>query len=129
MTNKNLLTTEEAAHFLGLKPSTLHQWRWLEKELPFIRRGRFIRYRLSDLEQWLADGAEQAAPPARHLTRAAQHTHIHKGEMNDEDLLNDMRFRLHFLSVLDWASVDELRHELRTLLDRIEQHQNSDSRE
>jgi len=47
--------------------------------------------------------------------------------MTDEDLLNDMRFRLHFLSVLDWASVEELHEELRTLLDRIEQHQKRES--
>ena len=35
-----LLTTDEVAEMTGLSPETLAQWRWLKKEIPFVRLGR-----------------------------------------------------------------------------------------
>jgi len=32
-----LLTTEDVAEMTGLSPETLAQWRWLKKEIPFVR--------------------------------------------------------------------------------------------
>jgi len=50
-----LLTTEEVANLTGLSPETLAQWRWLKKELPFLRIGKkCVRYRQSDIDAWLA---------------------------------------------------------------------------
>jgi excisionase family DNA binding protein len=50
-----LLTTTEVAELTGLSPETLAQWRWLKKELPFIRLGtKCVRYRQSDVDAWLA---------------------------------------------------------------------------
>jgi len=50
-----LLTTEEVANLTGLSPETLAQWRWLKKELPFLRIGKkCVRYRQSDIDSWLA---------------------------------------------------------------------------
>ena len=50
-----LLTTDEVATLTGLSPETLAQWRWLKKELPFLRIGKkCVRYRQSDVDAWLA---------------------------------------------------------------------------
>ena len=52
--NCEFLTTQQAANFLSLKPTTLHQWRWSGRGPKFIRLGtRSIRYRLEDLLNWI----------------------------------------------------------------------------
>lgn len=49
-----LLTTEEVAEITGISPETLAQWRWLKKEIPFVRLSRkCVRYRQSDIDAWL----------------------------------------------------------------------------
>jgi excisionase family DNA binding protein len=59
------LSTEQAAEYLGVKCQTLAAWRCLKRHLiPFTRVGRLVRYRVSDLDAWLAsrtEGAEQSA--------------------------------------------------------------------
>ena len=45
-----LLTTAEAAAYLNQKPSTLEQHRWQGIGCPFVKIGRSVRYRLTDLE-------------------------------------------------------------------------------
>ena len=51
---ENVLTTEQAAAYLKLSPSTLVLWRQNgEPALPFVRCGRSIRYLRSDLEAFL----------------------------------------------------------------------------
>src|ERR1700733_13502580 len=50
-----LLTTDEVAEMTGLSPETLAQWRWLKKEIPFVRLGKKgVCYRQSDIDAWLA---------------------------------------------------------------------------
>ena len=50
-----LLTTDDVAEMTGLSPETLAQWRWLRKEIPFVRLGKkCVRYRQSDIDAWLA---------------------------------------------------------------------------
>jgi predicted DNA-binding transcriptional regulator AlpA len=46
-------TQEEAASFLGLKPSTLAAWRHQGRGPRYIKIGRSCFYLESDLEQWL----------------------------------------------------------------------------
>jgi excisionase family DNA binding protein len=49
-----LLTTDEVAEMTGLSPETLAQWRWLKKEISFVRLGKkCVRYRQSDIDAWL----------------------------------------------------------------------------
>lgn len=49
-----LLNELEAAQFCGLAPSTLATWRSTGRyALPFVKVGRLVRYRLSDLEAWI----------------------------------------------------------------------------
>lgn len=47
------LRTTEAAAYLNLQPATLEQWRWNGKGPSFIKLGRSVRYRQSDLDAFL----------------------------------------------------------------------------
>ena len=52
----NLLTTEEAAEYLKLKPNTLERWRsQFPNRLPFVKIGRTVKYRLEDLQAYISD--------------------------------------------------------------------------
>ena len=54
-----LLTPDEAAEFLGVTESTLATWRSTRRyNLPWVRVGRRIRYRLGDLTVWIEDRTE-----------------------------------------------------------------------
>ena len=46
-------TTQEAAQFLNVQPTTLEQWRWNGRGPRFCKIGRSCRYRLVDLEAFL----------------------------------------------------------------------------
>ena len=51
-----ILNTREAAEYLGLSQTCLEHWRTLRTGPPFVRvSARCIRYRLEDLEAWLAE--------------------------------------------------------------------------
>jgi Helix-turn-helix domain len=52
---RDLLTEQEAADFLDLKPGTLAVWRSTGRyKLGFVKVGAWVRYRRADLEAWLA---------------------------------------------------------------------------
>jgi hypothetical protein len=54
MTAQNLLTREEAAAFLRVKPQTLAMWHSTKRyRLPVVKIGRLAMYRLSDLERFI----------------------------------------------------------------------------
>lgn len=48
-----LLTTTEAANFLGLKPNTLAKWRVAGVGPLYVALGRAVRYRVSDLKLFI----------------------------------------------------------------------------
>lgn len=49
-----LLTREQAAEYLGVKPQTLAVWATTHRyDLPMIRVGSRVRYRRADLDKWL----------------------------------------------------------------------------
>jgi excisionase family DNA binding protein len=51
MSHDRLLTTKEAARFLGMSESFLERDRWEGARIPFVRVGkRAVRYKLSTLE-------------------------------------------------------------------------------
>lgn len=57
-----LLTREEAAAFLSIKPQTLAVWHTTRRyNLPVVKVGRAVRYRLSDLEKFVASRIEGGA--------------------------------------------------------------------
>lgn len=50
----NLLTTKEAARFLGVSAAFLERDRWAGADIPFVRVGsRAVRYQLSELEAFV----------------------------------------------------------------------------
>ena len=50
-----LLDTIQAAQVIHTEPSTMEVWRCTKRyDLPFIKVGRLVRYRRSDLLKWLA---------------------------------------------------------------------------
>lgn len=58
--NTSLLTTEQAAAFLNCSPQTLNEWRRISCMGPrFIRRGRYVRYRVKDLERFLDEHSSE----------------------------------------------------------------------
>ncbi len=49
-----LLTTKDAAQYLGVSEAFLERDRWAGARVPFIRVGaRAVRYRLSDLDAYI----------------------------------------------------------------------------
>lgn len=49
-----LLTVDDVAQYLGVKPNTVYAWR-VRKEGPrAVKVGRAVRYRLEDVDAWLA---------------------------------------------------------------------------
>ena len=54
MSNKaKLLTTTEAAEWLGLSPRTLERYRVTGEGPKFRKIGRWVRYTVADLDAWL----------------------------------------------------------------------------
>lgn len=52
--NQHLLTTKQAASYLGLSAAFLERDRWAGARVPFVKLGtRSIRYRVSDLDQYI----------------------------------------------------------------------------
>ena len=52
--NKSLMTTKEAASYLGVSCAFLERDRWAGARVPFIKVGsRAVRYRLADLEDYI----------------------------------------------------------------------------
>ena len=55
-----LLTREQAAEFLGIRPQTLAVWHATGRyPLAVVKVGRCVRYRLSDLERFLESRTER----------------------------------------------------------------------
>ncbi|MBB3230955.1 helix-turn-helix domain-containing protein [Halomonas stenophila] len=48
-----LLTTQQAAEFLGLSPNTVNQWRYLKRGPRFRKIGKNVRYAEADLLEFL----------------------------------------------------------------------------
>ena len=55
---------------LGVAIATLHAWRRAGKPPAFIRLGRAVRYRLSDLRELIRQGGYANRPGGRMLRRA-----------------------------------------------------------
>jgi len=48
-----LLDQDQAAEVLSVRPRTMESWRCRGGGPPFVRIGRHVRYRLSDLHAWI----------------------------------------------------------------------------
>lgn len=48
-----LLTDLQVADEYGINVLTLRDWRWLRVGLPYVKVGRAVRYRRTDIERYL----------------------------------------------------------------------------
>lgn len=64
--NQELLSTREAARFLTARPNTLEIWRIQGHGPRFVKIGRMVRYRLSDLEAFVEAGIRQSTSEGGH---------------------------------------------------------------
>jgi hypothetical protein len=53
---RTLVDETRAALLLDLKVKTLRRWRWAGKGPRFVKLGSAVRYRLADLDQFIAAG-------------------------------------------------------------------------
>jgi excisionase family DNA binding protein len=52
--DQHLLSTKEAARYLGVSAAFLERDRWAGARIPFVRVGtRVVRYRLADLDAFI----------------------------------------------------------------------------
>jgi len=51
---QRLLTPRDVATFVGVPEPTLAQWRYLRTGPAFIKVGKHVRYRATDVEAWLS---------------------------------------------------------------------------
>ncbi|MDZ7655709.1 MAG: helix-turn-helix domain-containing protein [Sulfurimicrobium sp.] len=57
-----LLDTEAAAEYIGVAPRSLEVWRCVKRHsIPYIKVGRLVKYRQSDLDAWLESRTVGAA--------------------------------------------------------------------
>jgi len=57
---KKLMTTQEAAMYLGLNTKTLNNWRYAQKtNLKYIKLGGAIRYSQKDLDDFIAENTKE----------------------------------------------------------------------
>ena len=61
---EKLLTPQEAAELLGLQEGTLAVWRSTQRyALPFVKCGRLVRYKASDVRRFIEENTHVAAAP------------------------------------------------------------------
>jgi excisionase family DNA binding protein len=61
---EDLLKDHEAAGYLKVPVGTLANWRYQGKGPRFVKVGRHVRYRRSDVEAWLEGNARQSTAAA-----------------------------------------------------------------
>ncbi|MDZ4723378.1 MAG: helix-turn-helix domain-containing protein [candidate division Zixibacteria bacterium] len=62
---EKLLNPDEMAAMLGVRTSTIYQWTH-RKFIPFVKIGKLIRFRQSDVKDWL-DKKSSSGRPTRKL--------------------------------------------------------------
>lgn len=72
MQKPELLTVQQAATYLDIRPSTLQQWRNKNTGPDFVRIGRLIRYQRDALDRYLA--VQSRAPARRDQATLAHRT-------------------------------------------------------
>ncbi|MGE0307168.1 MAG: helix-turn-helix transcriptional regulator [Acidimicrobiia bacterium] len=50
----SLISPDELALHLAVPATTLAQWRYLGRGPAYLKVGRHVRYRVADVERWLA---------------------------------------------------------------------------
>ena len=61
---ERLMNEQQVAEVLGRPPRTLRQWRYLGVGPRYLKVGAAVRYRPSDIEEWLRAQEREAAAGA-----------------------------------------------------------------
>ena len=56
-----LLSAQQLADYLNVPLATLYAWRYHRQGPPGFRAGRHLRYRKSDIDQWINDRLKDSA--------------------------------------------------------------------
>jgi excisionase family DNA binding protein len=64
-----LLSAQQLADYLEVPLATIYAWRYRGDGPPGFRAGKHLRYRKSDIDQWINDRMEGSG---RHLSVASQ---------------------------------------------------------
>jgi len=62
MTNDEWLSTTDLAEWLGVSTATVYRWRYHGTGPVGYRVGRHVKFRLTDVEFWLADRRDEDIP-------------------------------------------------------------------
>ncbi len=62
---EKLFTPQELAEYFDVPVSTLYDWRWRGEGPRGFRVGKRIRYRRSDVEQWIHQRLQESHPNRR----------------------------------------------------------------
>jgi excisionase family DNA binding protein len=66
--NRNMLTAKQAADFLGVTVGTLEVWRSTGRYgIPYVKIGRCVRYKVTDLENFLTSRTFTNTSQAKHV--------------------------------------------------------------
>jgi excisionase family DNA binding protein len=57
-----LLTVQELANYLGVPVATIYAWRYRHEGPPGFRVGRHVRFRRSDIEEWISQQRQPSQP-------------------------------------------------------------------
>jgi len=60
--DEQLMTIEELARYLDVPIGTLYQWRYRREGPPGFRVGRHVRYRQSDVQEWIEQQLSMQRP-------------------------------------------------------------------
>lgn len=74
MSSKEILTVEELAELLTVKPKTIRQWVFLKK-IPFFHMGRLLRFRRESILEWavqLEKDTQETPQPTAARSRGSQ---------------------------------------------------------
>lgn len=68
-THDDLMTTKDLAAYVHRPLATIYQWNSRGLGPRYIRRGRKVLYRRSDVDKWLSDGYVSASATSRTHSR------------------------------------------------------------
>ncbi len=57
-----LLTVDDLANHLNVPVATIYAWRYRHEGPPGFRVGRYLRFRRSDVERWIAERLGEVGP-------------------------------------------------------------------
>lgn len=90
--NDDILTLEEVAHYLKLKPQTVYKWAQ-EGQIPGTKLGKEWRFRKAILDEWI-DSAIILSPAGFDLLQRSSQQAVHQRGLSRAELEDLLRTSL-----------------------------------